>query len=142
MMKNTIIFILLFFSIQVFCQQQTKDSIFILYKGDTELIKMIKDKGNDVRSFSILLDKFRNIKFRDSVIERYRKRGGRSVPIFTSFQGVKNFIKKESLDKYKLNSIEDISKLKVNYYNPTKIFFIEKLECNKYKFHETHLAYD
>ncbi|MDB4289445.1 hypothetical protein N9887_00010 [Flavobacteriaceae bacterium] len=141
-MKNIIIFTLLFFSNQVFCQQQTKDSIFILYKGDTELIKMIKDKDNGVRSFSILLDKFRNIKFRDSIIERYRKRGGRPVPIFTSFQGIKNFIKKESLDKYTLNSIEDISKLIVNYYNPTKIFFIEKLGCNKYKFHETHLAYD
>lgn len=142
MMKNTIIFIVFFYGVQVFCQQRANDSIFIFYKEDKELIKMIKDKGNDVRSFDILLDKFRNIKFRDSIIERYKKRGGRSVPIFTSFQGVKNFIIKGNLDKYELTSVEDISKLKVNYSNPKKVFFIEKLMCNKYKFHETHMSYD
>jgi hypothetical protein len=48
----------------------------------------------------------------------------------------------ESLDKYELNTIEGISKLiRIMGYGQ-KVFFIEKLGCNSYKFHETHLAYD
>jgi hypothetical protein len=142
MMKNIIIFILLFFSIQVFCQQQTKDSIFVLYNGDTELIKMIKDKGSDVRSFRVLWDRYKTKESRDERLRYLREHGGGVINFYFYFSGIKNFVIKNNLNKYKLNTVEDISKRKVFYNSNTKLFFIEKLECNQYKFHETHKAYD
>ncbi|QCX39902.1 hypothetical protein FF125_16190 [Aureibaculum algae] len=134
-----ILFILFYFILfQAFSQVKLKDTLYVLYKEDTELIKTEKHKGTNVRNFGILLDIYKNEKFRDSIIERYRKRGGRSVPTYITFSGVRNFVVTDSLDKYKFTTIEDISKLKTKLGFNQKVFFIEKLECNKYMFHETN----
>ena len=127
---------------QGFSQQKIKDSIFILYKGDTELIKKSTSKISEISGFGILWDKYKTKESREKRLKYLRERPVGEVNFYFGFTGVRNFIVKGDIKEYELNTVEDISKRKVLYNSNTKIFFIEKLECNNHKFHETHLTYD
>jgi hypothetical protein len=88
MMKKLVLVILLFSFFQVSSQNKRKDTLFVLYHGNTALIKMIKHKDTDIRSFGILLDIYKDKKYRDSIAKRYRNRGGRAVLFYIGFTGV------------------------------------------------------
>lgn len=141
-MKKLIIFILLFSFFKASSQNILKDTIYVQYEEGSELIKMIKHKDTDIRSFGILLDIYKNKRYRDSIAKEYWKRGGQTVPLYIGFTGEKNHMIQGNLKGFELTTIQDISKLKVILGYGQKVFFIKKIGCNSYIFHETHKTYE
>ena len=141
-MRKIIILLFLFFCFKVFSQQKVKDSIFILYNGDTELIQKSTSKISEISGFRILWYKYKKKESREKRLNYLKEHGGGVVNFYFGFTGVRNFIVNDSLNKKNLNSVEDISKRKILYNSNTKVFFIERLDYNSYKFHETHKTYE
>jgi hypothetical protein len=141
-MKKLIILILLLFCFQVFSQNKKNDTIFVQYHGDTELIKMKKYKGTDIRGFAVLWDRYKTKESRDNRLKYLREHGGGVVNFYIGFTGDKNYIMNGDLNKIELNIVEDISKRKIIMGYKQKVIFIEKIGCERYKFHETNLVND
>ena len=139
-MKLKILLILLFSGLLCYSQKIKKDTIYIMYEAES---KIIRKNNSKISSFGILYDLYRTKEAREKRLKYLREHGGGGeTGFYFGFTGKKNFIVTGDLSKYELNTAEDISKLNIILGYGQKVFFIEKLGCNRYKFHETHLAYE
>jgi hypothetical protein len=141
-MKKLVLVILLFSFFQVSSQNKKKDTLFVLYQEDTELIKKITSKISNISGFRILLEKYKTKESREKRLQYLREHPVGEANFYIGFTGVKNFVLNDSLNKYELNTVDDISKRNIIMGYGQKVFFIEKLSCNKYLIHQTHLGYD
>ena len=141
-MKRSIFLLFLLLSSLCFSQKVKKDSIFVLLKKDSNLITKYTSKTSRISGFRILYDRFKTEESRKKRLQYLREHGGGKTGFYFSFSGDKNFIIENNLKNYELNTVESLSKLDIIMGYGQKVFFIEKLGSNKYKFHETHLTYE
>lgn len=141
-MKSKFILILFFIVSVCYSQKIKKDTIYIIYKEESNLIRKTTFERSKISGFQILYDRFKNEEDREKRLKYLREHGGGPTGFYFGFTGEKNFIVTGNLNEYELYTAEDISKLKLIMQYGQKVFFIEKLGCNKYKFHETHNTYD
>lgn len=141
-MKFNLIYIICFVSTFSFAQNVKNDSIFVLYEGNNEIIKMKTSETSKVSGFTILRNRYNTKQKREKRLKYLREHGGGDPNFYIGFTGEKNFILNRSIKNLKLSPVEDISKEKLKMKYGQKVFFIEKLDYNKYKFHQTYLGYN
>lgn len=119
-----------------------KDTLYIMIPKNRNDFTMKLNNDSTRVSVGILKHNYRTKQQRQKYFEKLKKEGIAPTSFYYSFYGFYKPARRKTMQGQVLTPIDKIAKGEMNINYETRVFFVERLSCNRFLLYETRMDFE